>query len=713
MSDTTPLSGLPSIPFAPTYRKGDSDIASEFLVPCFRGAIRYDRAVGYFSSTAYAVAWSGLRAFLSNGGSMRVLCSPRISEADAKALQTGYKQRTVADLSRNLIAELEAMLASADLQEPAIVLATLVATKRLDLRFVDVAHDNTGRFLYHDKAGVFSDANGNSVLFKGSMNETWSGVASDGNLESIDVFVSWNDQREARRVAEHQAFFDALWLDLWPAARVYSVPEAFRRQLLNIADADHLDERIDRIVLRASRQRAVTHPLTRPPLRHQVQAITNWLAAGRRGILEHATGSGKTITALLAIKDAIRRGETPIVLVPSVLLLAQWEREARLVLGSDTAEIATCGASNDIWRTPGVLAAWTRPTVKPPLILVTMDTAASEQFRARVRGGPHIFAVADEVHRVGSAQRRRILEIDAGPRLGLSATPIRAGDAEGTQQLLQWFGPIVQPPYGIGDAIQDGRLCRYFYRVHTARLSLDEMTEWNQLTRRLVVLRQAQASPLAPATDSAKMLLLKRARILKQAHDKLAVALQVLRDTVRDGDRWLVYCDSIQQLQSLRALLGTSLPCRVFEYYRGMAGDGPATLRLFTDRGGIILAIRCLDEGVDIPAADHALIIASSQNPREFIQRRGRVLRHAPRKAYADIHDLLVLPPVGGSLDREYPFIHAEIARAAEFAQHAENPAEIDRMRALLAEEGVAADAIQELGMEDDNDEGTDGRTDD
>lgn len=713
MSDTLVRLGLQSHNFAPTYRKGDTDIASEFLVPCFRSALTYDRAVGYFSSTAYAVAWDGLRDFLSNGGVMRVLCSPRVSDTDARSLQAGHNRRAVADLDRTLSAELDAMLASTEMQDPAIVLATLVATKRLDLRFVDVTHDSTGRFLFHDKAGLFSDAEGNSVLFKGSMNETWSGVASDGNLESIDVFVSWTDDREALRVAEHQGFFDSLWLGLWPAASVYSIPEAFHKRLLSLADADHLDHRITSIVQRSARKCATSTSPPRSPLRHQAQAIINWSAAGRRGILEHATGSGKTFTALLAIKDALQRGETPIVLVPSVLLLSQWEREARLILGEDTTEIVSCGAGNDLWRTPGVLAAWTRPTVKPRLILATMDTAASEQFRARVRGGPHIFLIADEVHRVGSPQRSRALEIAAGPRLGLSATPIRAGDADGTRQLLQWFGPIVKPCYGLGDAIRDGRLSRYFYKVHTARLSHDELAEWNRLTTRLAALRRAHTTTLESATDLEKSLLIERARILKQAGDKLTVALRVLGDTVREGDRWLVYCDSIQQLQSLRLRLGTSLPCKVFEYFRGMPGDGTSTLRLFAEFGGVILSIRCLDEGVDIPAADHALIIASSQNPREFIQRRGRVLRHSPRKAFADIHDLMVLPPTGHALSREYPFIHAEIARAAEFARHAENPAEIDRLRAILAEEGVSADAIKDLGTEDDGDEGTDGRTND
>jgi superfamily II DNA or RNA helicase len=136
-----------------------------------------------------------------------------------------------------------------------------------------------------------------------------------------------------------------------------------------------------------------------------------------------------------------------------------------------------------------------------------------------------------------------------------------------------------------------------------------------------------------------------------------------------------------------------------------MPADGAATLRLFTDRGGVVLAIRCLDEGIDIPSADHALIIASSQNPREFIQRRGRVLRNAPRKAFASIHDLIVLPASGKVADREYPFIHAEVARAIEFSRFSENPSEMDRIRALLAEEGYDPASLQTLGLEDDENE--------
>jgi len=110
-----------------------------------------------------------------------------------------------------------------------------------------------------------------------------------------------------------------------------------------------------------------------------------------------------------------------------------------------------------------------------------------------------------------------------------------------------------------------------------------------------------------------------------------------------------------------------------------MEGDKASTLKYFAKNGGILLSIHMLDEGVDIPSIDHCLLIASSQSKREFIQRRGRVLRANPLrpKGYAEIWDLIVVDEDGKA------FVDAEITRAMEFGGTAMNPSVINDLNKL------------------------------
>jgi superfamily II DNA or RNA helicase len=166
-----------------------------------------------------------------------------------------------------------------------------------------------------------------------------------------------------------------------------------------------------------------------------------------------------------------------------------------------------------------------------------------------------------------------------------------------------------------------------------------------------------------------QLLIFKRAKIVKQAEDKIRVARKVLKENYHNGDRWLVYCDDTNQVISIEnAIKDLGFP--IMRYFDAMAGDKEETLNRFSTQGGILLAIKCLDEGIDIPAATHALILASSQNPREYIQRRGRVLRSNKEsgKYKAEIFDVLTLD------DDDIPVMVNELLRMESFAEDADNP---------------------------------------
>jgi superfamily II DNA or RNA helicase len=338
-----------------------------------------------------------------------------------------------------------------------------------------------------------------------------------------------------------------------------------------------------------------------------------------------------------------------------------------------------------------------------------MDTAASERFGALIHQGDHVLVVADEVHRLGSAMRRRVLDWESGSRLGLSATPYRAGDPEGTAAIFDYFGPVVQPPFTLADAIASGALTPYVYNVHVVRLTPDEQQKWDEESARIRQLyARSKDDGESGLSDHIRHLLIRRARIAKGAAAKPAAAVQVLTQSFERGQRWIVYCDSQVQLRAVRsALIAAGLP-RVLEFHRGMTGDAQQTLAMFEQVEGIIVAIRCLDEGLDIPSVTHALILASSKNPREFIQRRGRVLRRAEGKLLAHLHDAVVLPaddPKLGQDDADVAMLEGELSRAIAFGEHAVNYGATVELQRIAARFGLTWQDLAGTGFEDDDDE--------
>lgn len=708
--------GLRDHAFRRAYHKPEDDIAEGFYLPAVASALRYDRAVGFFSSTVFLLAWPSLKAFAGAGGKMRLICSPILSDDDHEALREGYSERAEAEAGEAAAESFRQLLASESLHKPAVVLASLVAAGVIECKIAWVGPEAGGRpkRLFHDKVGILTDAQGDQVAFKGSMNETWPGLARDGNLESVDVFAGWRDDGELSRVRDEAAYFERLWNDTWPGVTVRPFPQTAREAIVSAADAGRWPEFVDEICLdleRAAKWSAEAGKADgRTPRPHQVAALEAWEGRGRRGIFEHATGSGKTFTALCAMGDGFRRRETPLVLVPSDLLLHQWQGEMRGAFGPDGLQLMLCGAGHDRWKAGAGLRSWTRPWSggPPRAVLATLQTASREEFRGLCVQGDHIFMVADEAHRLGAPGARRLFELETGPRLGLSATPVRAGDPAGTAALMDYFGGVVPPPFTLADAIAAQTLTPYAYHVHTVRLDPDEREAWDKITERFRKLyaRLASGGDLDDDLSAGlKLLLIQRARIIKGARAKAAMAAAVLQRHYRPGQRWIVYCDDQGQLAEVKSALRTAGVRDLYEYHSAMEGDREATLNAFNERGGVVVSIRCLDEGIDIPTVSHALILASSRNPREFIQRRGRVLRRAPGKVLAHLHDVLVVPEITDADDPGAAVLKGELARAIEFGQHAINPAAVTDLKRLAAAAGLDWQDLTAEGFETDDDD--------
>lgn len=610
-----------------------------------------------------------------------MICSPDLDRGDIEYIASGYAQR-LASVEDTLIAQFDALLADRRTAFAARTLATLIATDALEIKIAE-RRDRKG--IYHEKIGVFSDTLGNIVSFKGSTNETWSGWHEKGNFESIEVFCNWREGLEAKRVQKHALHFDTLWNERDPDIEVSPVPATVKEYIKRYAAAK-LDELADE-----PKQRVETR---RSPLSHQSAAIEAWKAQNRRGVFEHATGSGKTFTAIIALREHLSRGDPAIVLVPSRLLLEQWAKE--LADEIPDAIMLLAGAGHDRWKGSSRLRSMTTAdrSLGPRLIVAMMPTASTDEFRLGVSQGAHLLIIADEVHQIGANQNSKFLQVESGARLGLSATPQRYGDPEGTSKIFDYFGAVVPPPITLADAVAAGRLVPYEYHPHPIHLSATEAEEWLKETKAIqleIARSKTDDGGRKVLSERARMMLIKRARIAKKASAKVRLAADVLKTEFEAGQSWLIYCEDGGQLTDVLIALREQ-GMNPIEYHSNMFGDRDATMDWFRSFGGILVSIRCLDEGVDIPAVSHALILASSQNPRQFIQRRGRVLRQSPGKALAVIHDAIVTPVDAEDEKDQLGLLRAELVRSIEFAKHALNQMAAAELRDIAINMGIDPD---------------------
>lgn len=683
---------LPDNIFQDEYRTGYNNLLEEFYIPCLRSSTAYYRTVGYFNSSLFLLTRESFIEFALNGGKAFIISSPEITEDDFLAINSGYKDRNIIFKSR--FKEDLSRLADEDI-ECTTILATLIKYSSVDFKLA-FCLNSTG--IYHEKLGVFIDQKNNMVSFRGSANETFSAWNNSSNYESFDVFKSWESSLEFDKTNKHFQYIRNLWSNNDEYVRIIDVHEIFEETIFQYS-LTSLSELSDFI-----KSKIKDKIKTKSPLPHQKDAIENWQACGSKGILKHATGSGKTITSIIAINQHLNEKKPVLILVPSVLLLRQWSEELKNEIPNSIVILA--GDNNNVWKKKNILESFTFDSKLPQkrIVISTLATAQSSEFRNRIRSGKHLLVVCDEVHRFGSPNYSKISSIECGKCLGLSATPERYGDIEGTKRIFDYFKDIVLPEYSLHDAIRDKRLVPYEYYPSIVYLNEDEYEQWVSLTQKInksYAINKANGND--SFDDSLKLLLIKRSRVIKKAAKKIDYAIQILIENYSAGDHWLVYCEDSVQLEDVyKQIRYNKLPA--YKYFTDIGNEKDIGLVHYRNLGGIMVAIRCLDEGVDIPEIDSAIIIASSQNPREFIQRRGRVLRQAPNKpekTFAKIFDSIVLPPQQEVTKDNTNLSKSEFLRALEFAKHALNRTSYFEICKIATQAGIDINEITNVGIEE------------
>lgn len=664
------------------YRTGSNDLVREFYVPCLQRSSQYLRAAGYFSSHGLGVAAQGVAHLLARGGRIKLIASPALSEEDEQAINRGLRSRD--DVLQQAASRGFLDIAGSLIEDRLNALAWLLASGLMELRLA-LRTDSTGRLsrgLFHEKIGVFQDALGNRVAFTGSANETVGGLVE--NFESVDAYWSWDDGQG--RVAQKVLDFNMLWDDLLPGVRVVDFTAVAKEILSRFRRAARptKDPAEELPLPRLGEPRPASTPVLRD---YQRRAVESWFAASTRGVLEMATGTGKTITALSACRRLIslQKVQAVVIVCPFKHLVTQWASEATKF--GITPILAFESRAEWVQRlVPALVASQLGGQVL--WVVATNATFAGQTFQAQLQDFPtNSVLVVDEVHNVGASHLRGCLPPQFKHRLGLSATPQRWFDAEGTAAITDYFGGILEPRLGIREAIALGALVPYLYYPIVVRLTHDEQQEYEEISRRLGQFLRGE-SPLED-NPAAGALLGQRARLLGTAAEKMP-ALRAIMTRHPGLSRFLVYCGdgSVETEENARIerqigvvtrMLGAELGYRVATYTAETSTAERERLRNAIDDGSIqgLVAIRCLDEGVDIPSIRFAVLLASSRNPRQFIQRRGRVLRRAENKSEAVIYDTLVAPAPGASTsDTERQLMRAELARFAAFADDALNPGE-------------------------------------
>jgi superfamily II DNA or RNA helicase len=700
-SDAAPKAiggGLRSLKLKAHYDSDSDDILTEFFIPALSVSKTYHRLAGFFSSSTLAVAARGIAQFVRNGGQMELICGARLSLSDVEAMKRAELDpaQAIANAGIRELGSLESEM----IRDHVGALGWMIATGRLSIRIAivrsptgEILSDDAidGSLLYHQKVGILSDGS-DTITFSGSDNETAKGWVD--HVEQFKVYKSW-EPGHLEFLRPDLEMFNKFWSGSAVRTDVVELPKALREKLIQLAPADFPEAALSKW---SSRRRPA--PFVPRLWKHQLRAVDEWNKHGYRGIAEMATGSGKTRMASECIRQAFfeRNVAVAVVSVPFSHLMPQWQK-AFDESGLQGVERVVADSSNPRWQEglANRLVDLKLGRLSHLIVLTTHQSLSSsglvEPIRRYATGA---LLVADEVHGLGSPVRRNGLIDEYQERLGLSATPTRWFDEEGTELLTAYFGPSIGG-FTIREGIdtvspQTGEtiLTPYEYHPIFVELTADEFDRYLRVSEKIARLsRMLSGEP--SRQDSFDMLLFERQRILNSASRKLPALERILHALGSDVKHCLVYCapDQVSAVES--QLLRLHIQAHKFSVdegvaprpeYRGLS-ERDHLLKLFGE-GQIqaLVAMKCLDEGVDVLEARIGIIMASSSNPREFIQRRGRLLRRCPGKDRAVIYDLIASPPRGAYSGRddvykaEQRIATKEIARMREFAEDAINVAE-------------------------------------
>lgn len=697
---------LPDINFKTEYRTFIDNIPRDFYDPALRCATLYQRAVGFFSSTSLAAIAPGIEGLILNSGHIQLVASPKLSVEDIQAIKKGYEEREIIE---NALAR-EINVEDNENREKLSYISRLIADGYMDVKIAFLTTNNEIA-MYHEKLGIISDSQNNAIAFSGSMNESEN--AFNGNYEAFDVFCSWT--KDSERVFQKRMAFKAIWEDYEPGVKTIEFPVAVKNKLINTYCPNY-NGRSFKSLEKPIFLREIIEDRKKPEIYlpddfeirpYQEDAIREWKNNSYCGIYDMATGTGKTLTALASIEQLFRDNSNRlavIIICPYQHLVEQWVEDI-MRFGMNPI-IGYSSSPQRKWKKnlEQAVRSFNLHVSNHFCLVTTIDSMKTQSVFAQISElSEDTIFVVDEAHNAGAVNTRRYLPERIKYRLGLSATIDRHNDAIGTEALKDYFGKVCIT-YSLRDAIENKMLTPYYYYPVVVYLDEDELMDYLNLTS-IIIRSVKKKNGKVYLSDYIKRLLIKRARIVAGARNKIGILKKEIMP-YKDDNYILVYCGAtkvdipeeeseitteLNQINVVADLLGNQLNMKVGRFTSlESAQDRVQIRKTFGDGKQLqaLVAIKCLDEGVNIPSIKTAFILASSTNPKEYIQRRGRVLRKFPGKTRAEIYDFITLPfPVRDIVNMRPEIVSGskglvkrELIRMMDFAEIADNPSEANEL---------------------------------
>ena len=720
----------------PTHRRYKSGTEWEpvgFFSECLCNSTRFDLMLGFFGSSAIRILASGFAVFLYNGGKVRMIINNLLSPQDKQTIIAGQNNAILDVFDLTDISSIQNNL-SDEGHHFFECLAWLISNKRIEINIVQ-PKDQSG--IAHTKFGLFSDEK-NKVSFEGSCNFTRAALVD--NIESFSVSCDWDGEIFRSQIENIENDFERAFegndknLIYINAEKVIDrISTTFGGK--NLAELLEQEQKISQIHIRPSIISAIEtarkkvenitindelktetphFPYPSGPRDYQKQAFENWKANGQKGLFAMATGTGKTLTALNCLLEIYKRKGyyKALILVPTLTLVEQWENECRKF---GYTRVIKVSSKNSSWREEINRVQFDEKQCKEDdivsyIIIATYSSFARQNVFDTLSGfsRTQMLLIADEAHNMGAPGiLKKMGSINYLRRIGLSATPERQFDEQTNRKLERFFGAEEKYTYeySMKEAIKKGVLCRYYYYPHIVQLTDDEMEHYAELSTKISRYFNFNSGTFDKKDDVLMALLLARKRIIHKAANKIPVFQQIITNRfVENGSLkyTLVYVpegnnpdeqradvfedhETITDDQDAEHLIDlyTQVVCEVDKYVtvRKFTGDTKDRNSILDDfasgRLQVLTSMKCLDEGVDVPRSELAIFCASTGNPRQFIQRRGRVLRTHKDKKYSYIHDLVVIPkvmPNTQSYRMEQALLAGELKRVYDFSSLSENP---------------------------------------
>lgn len=642
-----------------SYDSDYNDIVNDFYIPALSNSIEYKRLAGFFSSSSIAIAARGIYGLLRNGGSIKLIICPRLSKNDLNIIKEAKSipEYFIADILCKELDEFKDECEKNHVQ----VLGWMVANNRMEIK-VAIVYDSDGNIMdfqqcekegiFHQKVGILKDNYGNEISFSGSINESAKGWL--GNIEEFKVFRKWIEVEKEYFDSDIEKF-DRFWNDKARRVKIFDVPNSLKERLIKIAPSDPHKNDLNQWYKKKNK---ITL------FEYQNFALEKWISNNYYGIFEMATGTGKTFTALGCLNEVVNKKNVSMVVIacPYQHLIQQWNKEI-IKFGIEVDQIIIADSSNPKWKNilSDALIDLDLGYNSKIIVLTTHTSLSSHDFIRIIqkeKGNQKIFLITDEVHGIGAEKTQRGLIEEYDFRLGLSATPTRWFDDSGTEKLLHYFKGIVYE-FPLKDAINKineatGKTYLTPFRYIPKFVSLDgsELEEYIKIST-IIGYKYNSIKGKEEKDLVLENLIFKRANIIKSASNKFVMLEEILSE-IGDVPKWtIVYCSPKQIDKVTLSLSGKGLAVHRFTMdedtkpnsrYGGLSEREYILEQFAKGKYQFLIAMKCLDEGVDVPPARKAILMSSSGNPREYIQRIGRIIRRYEGKNEAILYDIIVIP---------------------------------------------------------------------